>query len=295
MFCGIFPEMSRKHGSTAGASPESEQHTLEPVRKGQKVQSAETGMMVLKALGQLGGAASLTNLSGRVQEHPAKVHRYLSSLVSSGFVYQDAVTGRYVLGAEAIFLGLAAQRQSDPLTLAAAEIVKVVEMLNVSCFVAVMSNQGPVIVRWEEPVQAIVINARVGSAVPVLWSATGLAFAAFDRSDLIEALITQELAAATAEQRRQLPNRKAVDAMLASFRKHGCTWVRDQMLQGVSAIAAPIFNAGGRVAAVIVALGVSGSFDVRPDGPNAAEMRRAAQAVSLRLGHIAEQPVEARS
>lgn len=261
----------------------------EVASRGQKVQSAETGMMVLKALGQLGGAASLTHLAARLQEHPAKIHRYLASLVSSGFVDQDSATGRYLLGKEAIFLGLAAQRQSDALTLAAAEIVKLVETLNVSCFVAVMSNHGPVIVRWEEPLQAIVINARVGSILPVLWSATGLAFAAFDKSDLIDALITQELAAATTEQRRQLPNRKSVDAMLAGYRQHGCTWVRDQMLKGVSALSAPIFNEVGRVVAALVALGVSDSFDVGPEGANAALIRQAAESVSYRLGHVGEQ------
>ena len=261
----------------------------EPERRGKKVQSAETGAAVLKALGQIGGAASLTSLAARLQEHPAKVHRYLSSLVSSGFVYQEPGSGRYVLGSEAILLGLAAQRQSNALRLAAAEIVDLVGSLNVSCFVAVMSNHGPVIVHWEEPLQAIVINARVGSVVPVLWSATGLAFAAFQKSDLIDALITQELAAATEDQRRQLPNRKAVDALLASCRTAGCAWVRDTVLKGISALAAPIFDAAAHVPAVIVAIGVSDSFDVRPDGPNALAVKRSAASISARLGHVFEQ------
>jgi DNA-binding IclR family transcriptional regulator len=256
------------------------------VRRGQKVQAAEVGMTVLKVLGQLGGAASLTNLSARLEENPAKVHRYLSSLVSSGFVYQDPATGRYVLGAEAIILGLAAQRQSDPLTLAGAEIGRLVESLNVSCFVAVMSNQGPVIVRWEEPVHAIVINARVGSVMPLLWSATGLAFAAFERSDLIDTLIAQELASASAEQRRKLPNRKAVDTLIAGYRRQGCTWVENQILRGINAVAAPVFIANGHVAAAIVAIGVSDSFDVRPNGPNAIVLRESARKVSERLGYL---------
>lgn len=257
-----------------------------PSRRGQKVQSAEMTMAVLKTLGELGGAATLTGLSAAVQEHPAKVHRYLSSLVSAGFVEQDAETSRYVLGSEAVFLGLAAQRQSDALRLAALEIAKLAEALNVSCFVAVMGNRGPVIVRWEEPVQAIVLNARVGSVMPILWSATGRAFAAFQKSDLIDALITQELAAASEEQRRHLPNRKAVDAMLDSCRAHGCSWLQGQLLKGVSAFAAPIFRSNGQVVAAIVALGVSDSFDVNPEGPNAVILRHSAASVSRRLGYV---------
>jgi DNA-binding IclR family transcriptional regulator len=271
-----------KKDAPAQVQPETDEV---PGRRGQKVQSAEMTMAVLKTLGELGGAATLTGLSAAVQEHPAKVHRYLSSLVSAGFVEQDAETSRYVLGSEAVFLGLAAQRQSDALRLAALEIAKLAEALNVSCFVAVMGNRGPVIVRWEEPVQAIVLNARVGSVMPMLWSATGRAFAAFQKSDLIDALITQELAAASEEQRRYLPNRKAVDAMLDSCRAHGCSWLQGQLLKGVSAIAAPIFSSNGQVVAAIVALGVSDSFDVNPEGPNAIILRRSVASVSRRLGY----------
>lgn len=252
----------------------------------QKVQSAETGLTVLKVLGQLGGAATLTRLAAKLDENPAKVHRYLSSLVSAGFVVQHAATSRYFLGPEAILLGLAAQRQSDVLRLAGAEIAHLAEALDVSCFVAVMGNQGPVIVRWEEPVHAIVVNVRVGFVMPLLWSATGRAFAAFHHSEQIDALVAQELASATREQRRQLPDRKAVDAMLAGYRAHGCTWLQDQPLKGVASLAAPIFDATGQAAAVIVALGVADSFDVRPEGANARALRLRAAAVSQRLGYV---------
>lgn len=260
-----------------------------PGRRGQKVQSAETGLIVLRALGQLGGGATISALAAHVGEQPGKVHRYLASLMSAGFVEQDLARGRYVLGSEAILLGLAAQRQSGALSLAATATAELVEMLNVSCFVAVMSDHGPVIVHWDEPTQAIVINARVGSIVPMLWSATGLAFAAFHRSELIDSLIARELLAATDEQRRQFPDRRAVDAMLEGYRSERCTWVRNWLLQGVSAVAAPIFDATGHVPAVIVGIGVSDSFDVRPSGPNATTLRESADRISQRLGYVAPQ------
>lgn len=266
--------------------PNLPERVAETGRRVRKVQSAETGLTVLKVLGQLGGAATLTRLAAELQEPPAKVHRYLSSLVSAGFVEQDAVTSRYLLGPEAVLLGLAAQRQSDVLRLAAAEIVSLAETLDVSCFVAVMSNKGPVVVRWEEPLHAIVVNVRPGFVMPLLWSATGRAFVAFHRSDLVDELVTQELAEASEEQRRQLPNRKAVDALMESYRAHGCTWLQHQPLRGVASLAAPIFDAAGQAAAVIVAVGVADTFDVRPDGPGAQALRRSAGSVSQRLGFV---------
>jgi DNA-binding IclR family transcriptional regulator len=62
------------------------------------VQAAETGMAVLKALARLGGRASLTAIAAQIDESPAKVHRYLVSLMEEGFVAQEAGTQQYHLG-----------------------------------------------------------------------------------------------------------------------------------------------------------------------------------------------------
>jgi DNA-binding IclR family transcriptional regulator len=57
------------------------------------------------------------------------------------------------------------------------------------------------------------------------------------------------------------------------------------MLPGVLALAAPIFDHEGTLAAVITALGPVGFFDDARDGETAQELRRAAHMVSGRLGY----------
>ena len=64
-----------------------------------------------------------------------------------------------------------------------------------------------------------------------------------------------------------------------------CAPVRDVLLNGVSAVAAPVFDADDRLCAVMTALGTSGSFDPTPGGSTALVVRQAADAVSARLGH----------
>jgi DNA-binding IclR family transcriptional regulator len=261
-----------------------------PADRRSRVQSAGTAVSVLKALAAMGGSASLTALSARLDESPAKVHRYLASLVESELVLQEPATARYVLGPEAIMIGLAAMRQSDALTLAASELATLAEQHRLSSFVAVLGNQGPTIVRWHEPLQPVTVNVRVGSVLPVLWSATGRAFGAFSGAASIDALVRAELAGATAEGRRQLPNRAAVKALFQQIRSLGCAPVRDLLLSGVSAVAAPIFDAGGQVVAVLTALGPSGGFDPAPGGSEARLVQGAASAVSARLGYRAPGP-----
>src|SRR5690349_12066866 len=108
-----------------------------------RVQSAVTGMAVLKGLARMGGRATLTGLAAHIDESPAKVHRYLVSLVEEGLVAQDAGGQQYQLGVEALHIGLAAMRQADPIRLAEASLIRVRERHEVTCFIAVMGNKGP--------------------------------------------------------------------------------------------------------------------------------------------------------
>ena len=139
----------------------------------QRVQSIATGMGILKGLADLGGRASLTDLARRCGENPAKVHRYVASLAEEGLLAQDPVSAHYLLGPEAIRIGLAAMRLADPTRVAEPELIRLREALEMTCFVAVMGNLGPTIVRFEEPGLPVTLNVRVGSVLSLLWSATG--------------------------------------------------------------------------------------------------------------------------
>jgi DNA-binding IclR family transcriptional regulator len=251
----------------------------------QKVQGAEMGMQVLKTLASMGGAASLTALSHQVGESPAKVHRYLASLVASGMVSQDASASRYVLGPETINIGLAAMRQLDVVSCSAPVMATLAETHHLSCCLGILGNGGPVIVRWEEPMQPVTVNVRIGSVLPVLWSATGRAFAAFSRPGTLDAEVQRELKEATPEQRKELPNRKAVEAMLEEIRAQGCVSIRGVLLSGINAVAVPVFDAASRLAGVVTALGVAASFDPDPDGPLGRLVKASGAEVSARLGY----------
>ena len=246
-----------------------------PRERRQRVQAAETCLAVLKALATLGGRASLTAIAGAVEESPAKVHRYLASLA-----------------AEAMRVGLAAMRQSDPIRLAEPALLHLREALQVTSFVAVMGNLGPTIVRFEEPGLPVTVNVRVGSVMSLLWSATGRAFFAFMDDDArVDALLARELAEAPAARRALLDGADPLGTLRREIRAAGCASVRDVNLPGISAVAAPLHDYTGHVVGVLCALGASGGFDPDPQGAVARALRAEAARVSASLGHL---PDEAR-
>ncbi len=262
-----------------GAPPEA------PARaRRQRVQAASTGVAVLKALARLGGRASLSTLAGALAEHPAKVHRYLASFVEEGLVSQDPVTQQYYLGPEAILIGVTAMRQADPVRIAEPALVRLREQLGLTSFLAVMGNKGPTIVRFEEPVLPVTVNVRIGSVMALLWSATGRMFLALRDDAEMLAQARAELHAATPEQRAGLDPADPIGALRRQVRALGIAVIRDIYLPGISAIAAPLYDASGAVCAVLTVLGASGGFDATPDGRIAQAVRREAAACSALLG-----------
>lgn len=255
-----------------------------PRERRQRVQSAVTGMAVLKGLARLGGRASLTALAAQIDESPAKVHRYLVSLVEEGFVAQEAGTQQYHLGFEALQIGMAAMRQADPIRLAEASLVRLREALEVTCFVAVMGNKGPTIMRFEEPGLPVTVNVRAGSVMSLLWSATGRVFLGLLDEKRMQAQAEEELAEASPARLAQLDRKDPIGALRRAVQVDDCAWVRDTNLTGISAVAAPVRDYTGRVCAVLTALGATGGFDPSIDGPIGSAVRREARAVSTALG-----------
>lgn len=241
-------------------------------------------MSILKALARLGGSASLTVLAQEVEENAAKVHRYLSSLAQAGLVAQNPASQHYHLGPESIRIGLAALRQCDPVRLGEASLLRLRESLQVTCFIAVMGNLGPTVLRIEEPTLPVSVNIRPGSVLPLLWSATGRTFLAFSSDADITRRAEEEFAQGTAEQRSLLAVAHPVASLRRQVREQGCAIVNDTLLRGISAVSAPILDARGHVCAALTALGASSGFDTRPGGAVCPAVMREAASISAAMG-----------
>ena len=66
----------------------------------------------------------------------------------------------------------------------------------------------------------------------------------------------------------------------------GCAAVKDTNLKGISAVAAPLFDANGHLCASLTALGATGGFDSSIDGPIATALRKEAETISAALGYV---------
>lgn len=248
----------------------------------QKVQSAEVGTDILKALADLSPSTSLSALAEHVQMPASKVHRYLQALIASGFAMQDAATNHYSLGREALYVGLAALGSMDVVKLAAAPASELRDEFNETCFLAVWGNRGATVVLLEQAHRSVTLVTKLGSVLPLLSSGTGLVFAAH-----LPAAETRELAAheLRSTAKHPLADNHDYQQQMTRIRATGLYSVHGLLMPGIDALAAPIFDASGHIAAVLTMVGSASVFHADENSAAAQKLLSTAQLISWRMGY----------
>ena len=185
---------------------------------------------------------------------PGKVHRYLASFVASGLARQDPDTRQYSLGPLAMRLGLAALNAYQPLRDAMALQRQLRDRFDETMVLSVWGTQGPTIVHVEESSQPIIMTMRIGAALPILATASGLAYAAFLPRHFTAPLIRRAI---KVNDGLNLFARDAasIDRMIKQVREQGYAFNEGHLIPGVSAAAFPLFDRRTTLVGVLAVMG----------------------------------------
>ncbi|SHM91683.1 transcriptional regulator, IclR family [Pseudomonas asturiensis] len=244
----------------------------------QKVQAAEVGLGVLKALAELSPATSLSKLAEHLGMPAAKVHRYLQALVASGFAEQDAVTSHYGLGREALQVGLASLGKLDVLKVSAPWLANLRDELNQTCFLAVWGNKGPTVVYVEPSMGAVTLVTQIGSVLPLLSSSTGMVFESFLKTPETAPLRAREAPHLNAAQLKE------IDLHLTQIRTMGVHQIQGLLMPGINAASCPLFAMGDKLVGVITVVGPGSILTDQVQSIAATRLLETATAISERMG-----------
>jgi DNA-binding IclR family transcriptional regulator len=243
----------------------------------QGIQSVEIAATVLRALEVLGGPSTLGEIATTAGSQPNKVHRYLVSLVRVGLAIQSPISGRYDLGPALRRLGAAALRRTNDVTIASEHSRTLRDDCGHSVNVAVWSEQGPLIVRWDYGLHALPLSVRVGTTLPLLGSSSGRVFLSYlPRPMTADALESSRAA------RRTGTSEADVDSIIASVHKSGVAVANGAIIPGASSMSAPIFTAADTLPLVMTV--VMPGEDV-----TASEYDRVRQALLATTGQVSEE------
>lgn len=260
------------------------------------IQSIEVGGQLLRALVHHGRPMALKDLAREADMTAAKAHPYMVSFGRLGLIEQDRASGHYLLGPLALQLGLISLQQADPVHIATPLIAEVAQRIGHTVALAVWGARGATIVRTAESPSPVHVNMRHGTVFSLTNTASGRIFAAYLAADTVRQLLD-------AERQRQkqrkageqppeagmppqpsLPSWNEFERQLEEVRVHGISRSEGEVIEGVSAMAAPVFDHTGAIVLSVTAIGPAAIFDTAWDGEIARALKACAGTVSGRLG-----------
>jgi DNA-binding IclR family transcriptional regulator len=247
----------------------------------QGIKSIEVGARVLRALEHGRGPMSLSEVARGAELHPAKAHRYLTSLTRTGLASQDASSGLYDLGPEARALGVEAVRRADSVRTAAAFAAELRDDSGHTVNLSVWGEGGPVLVGWETGAHLLPIVIRLGSTLPMLDSAVGHVFL----GHLAKATTTPVVKAQQKQGSTREMSAAAVDELRRTVRAAPFARTVNQMIFGLAALAAPVFGAAGEVELALGMVLPGGMASERELDRLGTRVRAAADRASRELGY----------
>ena len=248
-------------------------------------ESLQSVTRAIRALEEIADAGDLgvTDLGRRLGVHKATASRLAATLAQRGLLERDPVTDRYRLGFGLLRLAGAAMAGLDLVSSARGVLEDLAEQTHETVTLGVRSNDGVVSIDQVTGTRSIVSVSWVGRWTPMHTTSTGKVFLAFMEDAERDRALALKLEASTP---RSVVDAAALRAELVQIRARGYAQTLEELEQGLNAVAAPVRQGDGHVAA---ALSVSGpAFRIRPvDLPRVGRLTiEAAAQVSRRLGYV---------
>ncbi|WP_253717875.1 IclR family transcriptional regulator [Sphingomonas sp. AP4-R1] len=162
-------------------------------------------------------------------------------------VKQEQRSGSYDLDSGAIRIGLAALARIDVFRMADEVFRDFAQSTGRTLLVAIWGDAGPTIVRWFDGSPPVITSLAIGSVLPLLRSATGRVFYAFGDRAHVDRLEHGAMEDELHFVRDAESIREQVAAELVAV-------VRGDLIPGLRAAAAPVFDLQGRLVLVASAL-----------------------------------------
>jgi DNA-binding IclR family transcriptional regulator len=206
----------------------------------------------------------------------------LNTMEQHGYVRKDQASGRYYLGLKLLSLGNIQIKDVSLRDMAAPVLEELVRRTGLTAHLAILDRGEAVYIDKKEPEGFLKINSWIGKRNYVHTSAVGKALVAGMDPDEVQHIWESGLPKRTAH---TVGSWKKLKAELAAARTAGYAIDKEEDEIGGRCVAAPVFDATGRIAA---AIGLSGIVSQIPDEriPVLGEMlRSSAELISTRLGY----------
>ncbi len=239
---------------------------------------------MLELLAEFQHGATLSSLCDGAHLNGSTTHRLLATLAARGYVRQDPATKKYLLGPQTLHLGQAGLAQFDLRNIAHPHLRKLAHEANELANLVLLSETHAVYMAQVQAGQRTVqMFTQLGARVPLHCTGVGKAILAFLPEDEVEHLLASENLKAYTPY--TITNVFLLREELEKIRQHGYAVDNEEREIGVRCIAAPVFQARGRVLAAVSLSGPAGRINPDRDEELGQLVQHAAERISSELGY----------
>ncbi|MGQ0836107.1 MAG: IclR family transcriptional regulator [Gammaproteobacteria bacterium] len=245
------------------------------------IHSVVTTLSIVEHLAHAHRPVGLSELASAIGMPKPRIHRHLRTLVSLGYVTQEALGDKYCLTLRLFHIGRAIADQTEFQVVARSVMPALRERVAQSVMIGQIEDEGVRVVDILRHRSKVEISSRPGSLFDFHCTAQGKVALAFGPSTLWKKLL-------------RAPLRKWTDATITDIdrlkgevtrvRKRGWAVAPGEILSGINALAAPIFDGSGALAGTIGILGSIQHVASRPAPELVTAVLDAARDASGRLG-----------
>ncbi len=247
--------------------------TGQPSRE--RIASSQRALAILDLLADESSLGT-NEIARRLGTTASTVSRQLGTLVASRFVERDAGSGRYRLGIRLVQLGNLVLTRLDIRTVARPHLQALVDETGETATLSAVADPDAVTIDFVPALHNVQGVSQLGRPSVAHATAAGKVMLAFSGRHP-----QPPLHAYTA---RTISDPEALAAELAGIRERGFADAYEERELGLNAIAAPVFGADDRLAAVVALQGPTARFGRKPARAALPPLLACASAISHGLG-----------
>lgn len=258
-------------------------HYLEHLQKREQMETTLVkGLSLLEVLANSPSFSGVTELAKQLNITKSNAHRLLQTLVACGYARNLGQSGRYELSMKLWQLGSMVINRLDLKTIGAEYVGSLSQVTGETVHLSILEGTEVVYIDKVDSPQPVRAYSHVGGRAPAHCVATGKALLAYASAQLIEE-ISLQLAPITP---KTFTSPRGLIAEMESIRTNGYAVNKGEWREGVCGVAAPIWDASGRVCAAIGISGPADRFKSRRIKQLAPTVIDVARQISARLGYV---------
>ena len=245
------------------------------------IEAVVTTLNIIEHMAQARGPVGVSELASAIDVPKPRIYRHLRTLVTRGYVTQEPSSEKYGLTMRLSHIGRAIAEQTGIHVEMRTVMQALRQSVQQSVVVGQIENDGVRVLDILRQPSAVEISSRPGTLFDFHCTAQGKIALAFGEPRLWKKVRRSPLRQWT---EATITDLDRLRAEVDKVRKRGWAVAPGEVLSGINALAAPVFDADGELVATIGILGSTQHVAARPAPMLIAAVLRAAGDFSRRLG-----------